>query len=320
MKIAPPRIRIALLAAALVAVGGVTAAMALGDDPPATATFRTVDGPNLFQLTAGSGSSTSASIVTGGTVSFTNMSTEDHDVHFVAPPQGGVSCTQTTGGTSPNALRFPNAPTSGTWGGTCTFTRAGTYSFMCDMHAGMTGTVVVSDPGASVATTTSTPVATTPVPVETVPTTSTPTSPAPASPANQSPTAPTTPAAQGPDNAQTPLTVSRALSIRVSVAQRGSSVRGAISGARGVARVRIALQARRGALGLTARAASLIAVGSLSALTTRSGALTFVVRLSGPARTALAKHGRLPVTVLVTAPPATGTAHPKTFKIVVRSS
>ena len=49
------KFRVALLLVGLAAAGGVTATIAQGDDPPSTAAFRTVDGSNQFQRTAGSG-------------------------------------------------------------------------------------------------------------------------------------------------------------------------------------------------------------------------------------------------------------------------
>jgi len=179
---------------------------------------------------------------------------------------------------------------------------------MCDQHAGMTGTVVVSDPNAPPGTTTPTVPATTPV--ETTPAVGTPTT-----------TAPTTTSPAGtpaPSTAQTPVANAKALSVRVKLVQRGSSVRGTISGARSSARVKVALTARRGALGLAGKAATPVGVGSIGALTTKSGALAFVVKLDGKARAALTKRGRLAVTLLVTAPTVTGTATPKAFRIVVR--
>jgi plastocyanin len=310
VTVAQPKLRIALLVVALAAAGAMTASIAHGDDPPATATFKTVDGADAFQLVQGSGSSTSADIVTGGTVTFTNASVETHNVDFTAPGQAGVSCQQTVGGTSSGALQFPSSPTAGSWAGMCTFTRAGTYSFMCDHHAGMTGTVVVHDAaGPSGTTTAPTPTATTPV--ETLPaggTTTTPTATAPPS-ATGMPT---------PGVAQTPVADATALSFRVKLVQRGSSVRGTIGGARSSARVRIALTARRGAVGLAGRAAAPVGVGRLGALTTQNGTLAFVVKLASRARAALATRGRLAVTLFVTAPPVTGTATPRTFTIVLR--
>jgi hypothetical protein len=307
VTVAPPKLRVALLVVALAGAGGVSVTFAHGDAPPSTATFKTVDGIDAFQRVQGSGVGTSADIAIGGTVTFANSSVETHNVDFGAA-QGGVSCQQTAGGTASGALRFPDSPTDGSWSGVCTFTQAGTYSFMCDEHAGMTGTVVVSDPTAPPGTTTA------PTPTTTTPVATTPPGGAP------TPTT-TTPAAEGtptPSNAETPTAGATALSVKIKLVQRGSNVRGAISGARSSARVRITLTARRGALGLAGRAATPVGIGSVGARTTTNGTLAFVVRLDAKARAALTKHGRLPVTLRVSAPAATGSATSKTFKIVVR--
>jgi plastocyanin len=291
---------------AVVVAGGITAAIAQGDDPPSAASFKTVDGADQFQLVSGSGSATSANIVTGGTVTFANASVEMHNVDFNAQGQGGVTCQQTAGGSSPSALQFPGLPTAGAWGGVCTFTRAGTYSFMCDEHEGMTGTVVVTDVGAAPHVTT-TPVVTATTPVQTIPAGGTTTAPTPVSS--------TTPA---PSTAQAPVTIARKLSFKISLAQRGSQVRGVISGARSSERAKVALTARRGDVGLKGKVSTPVGVGSLSALTTKVGALAFAVKLDGTALAALAKRHRLALTVRVTAPTVNGTAHPRVFKIVVR--
>ena len=313
MKIGLRHLRIPLLVA-VAAAGAFTATIAHGDDPPAAATFETVDLVHHFQLVSGSGSASSARIVTGGTVTFTNMSTEMHDVDFDQPAQGGVSCQQTIGGSAPTSLRFPDVPTEGTWAGVCTFTRAGTYSFACDMHPGMTGTVVVSDPGSAppVTTTTSTPpttsTPTTSVPIIGTPTTTTSTAPAAPDPGTPSAT---------PSQTPTPATAVRTLSVQVRPAQRGAVLRGSISGARSGARVEVSLLARRGALGLAGRPAALVAVGGFSAPASRTGTLGFAARLDARGRSALARRGRLAIAVRVTAPGTTGTAT-RTFAVVLR--
>jgi plastocyanin len=317
VRVVPFKLRIALLMLALAAAGGITATIAQGVDPPSTASFKTVDFADQFQLVSGSGSATSANIVTGGTVSFANSSTETHNVDFEVFGQTGVSCQQAVGGPSPSSVRFPNLPTSGTWSGACTFTKAGTYSFMCDHHLGMMGTVVVSDPGAAPGTTTA-PVVTATTPVQTVPSGGTPTTPAPVTTTPAGTTSTPPPTTPTPSAAQTPAAVARKLAFKVVLAQRGSSVRGTVSGARSSARVKIALTARRGAIGLGGKATAPVGVGSLSALTTKDGVLAFAVKLNGKARAALAKRHRLALTVSVTAPPVGGTATPRVFKIVVR--
>ena len=308
------KLRVALLLVGLAAAGGLTATIAQGDDPPSTAAFKTVDGVNQFQRTAGTGSATSASIVTGGTVTFTNMSAENHNVDFEVQGLTGVACQQAVGGASPSPVRFPNAPTSGAWSGSCTFTKAGTYSFTCDQHEGMVGQVVVTDPGAPPVTTA--PVVTATTPVQTVPSGGTPTTPVATAPVDTT----TTPSTGTPPvgAAQTPTGVARKLAFKISLAQHGSSVRGTVNGARSSARVKVALTAKRGDVGLTGKGAAPVGVGSLSGLTTKSGVLSFVVKLDGKARAALSKRHRLALTVAVTAPPASGAATLKTFKIVVR--
>jgi Copper binding proteins, plastocyanin/azurin family len=302
------RLRIALLMVALATAGGITATIAHGDDPPATATFTTVDGPNLFHLVSGAGSSTSADIVTGGSVTFQNASTEQHNVDFMMPSGGGVSCQQTAGGTASSSLRFPDSPTDGTWSGVCTFTKPGTYSFMCDMHAGMTGTVVVTSPGAPPGTTTAPTTTTTPTVTATAPITVIP--PGTSTPPSGESMPSGTPPASTPTNA--PATVVKAVAFTISGVQRGPRVRGSINGAGGKARVKVALTAKRSDLGLKGPAA--IAIGSLSALTTASGSLTFAVPLTAKAKAALAKRGHLTVTLRLTVP----SAAPRTFTITVR--
>jgi plastocyanin len=324
MRVAPPRLRIALALLCLAAAGGMTAAIAQGDDPPAAATFKTVDGSNVFQLVTGSGSQTSADILTGGTVTFTNASVATHNVDFfTAAAQTAVSCQQTLGGTSPSPVRVPGSPASGDWAGVCTFSKAGTYSFTCDHHPFMTGTVVVHDPagGAGTTTTTTPPVTvTTTTPTQTTPSGSPPATTAPTTTPTTSTPVTTTASPVDAGVTQTPRATAKALSVRVSLAQRGARLRGTVNGARSSARVRVSLTARRGDLGLRGKAGTPVAVGSLSALTTASGALSFLIRLDGRARAALVTRGRLAVTMRVTAPPVTGSPTPRTYRVVVRPS
>jgi plastocyanin len=40
---------------------------------------------------------------------------------------------------------MPGTPTAAGWSGSCTFNNTGTYTFFCDLHASMTGTVLVGD-------------------------------------------------------------------------------------------------------------------------------------------------------------------------------
>jgi hypothetical protein len=114
------------------------------------------------------------------------------------------------------------------------------------------------------------------------------------------------------------IAVGKKLSVKVKLAQRGSSVRGTVFGARGSAPVKVALLARLGGIGLKGKASATVGVGSLSAQTTTTGALVFVVKLNGKARTVLTKRGRLKVAVLVTGPLETSSATRKMFAVVMR--
>ena len=83
-------------------------------------------------------------IGTGGSVTFKNASsTVMHSLKWLSGPEK-PACTGT--------------PESGqtNWEGSCTFSAAGTYDFFCTVHAGMTGTVVVSSSGTTTTTTTGT--------------------------------------------------------------------------------------------------------------------------------------------------------------------
>ena len=80
----------------------------------------------------------------GGSVIFKNASTTlEHSLKFLSGP-AKPACT--------------GVPESGktNWEGSCSFSVAGTYQFFCTVHAGMTGTVVVTPAGTTTTTTTTT--------------------------------------------------------------------------------------------------------------------------------------------------------------------
>ena len=94
-------------------------------------------------------------------------------------------------------------------------------------------------------------------------------------------------------------------------------MRGSINGAGSKARVQVALTAKRADLGLKGK--TLAPIGSLSAHTTSGGSLTFAVPLTARAKAALARRGHLTVTMRITAPPASGRATPRTFRITLHA-
>jgi plastocyanin len=149
---------------------------------------------NYFQDAATPGSDDhSVTITTGGKVSFAYLadgsSAAPHNVAFDALQP--ATCVQTAG-TDPDAddqAPVPNYPHGVGWAGECTFSAPGTYSFFCQAHPGMQGTVEVTGAG----TPTPTPDPTTsPTPTPSPPATATAPPPANVLPA---PTPVATPAA-----------------------------------------------------------------------------------------------------------------------------
>jgi plastocyanin len=111
---------------------------ALGAAAPSTASFTAVD--NAWS--ANGGPDTTVTIAAGGTVTFAYPAgNSTHNVDFDAAQP--TSCTQTAGQNSGSVPPLPASPTVPGWSGTCTFSMSGTYTFHCDLHKSMTGTVVV---------------------------------------------------------------------------------------------------------------------------------------------------------------------------------
>jgi plastocyanin len=175
-------------------------------DPPSSGSFTAVDD----SWNAGGGGN-SVSIAPGGTVTFsypTGFTSHNADFTGSAPS----SCTQTTGTNSGAVPPLPHNPTTQGWSGTCTFNAPGTYTFQCDMHPFMTGSVVVGSGGGTTTTTTTT--TTGPQPSTSTTTTTSP-SPGPTSP---------NPPSIGPNSS--PLAGSASQAVHVAHSQRGTFVRG----------------------------------------------------------------------------------------------
>ena len=85
-------------------------------------------------------------IAVGESIGFENTESLPHGVGW----QPGAPATPTCTG-------VPGSPAQANWSGSCTFTVAGSYPFVCTLHASMTGTITVTGPQApTVATTTAT--------------------------------------------------------------------------------------------------------------------------------------------------------------------
>jgi plastocyanin len=133
------------IAAALAAVAAVTPGVAAGSTPT-SASFTAFD----FGWSAnGNAKSTKLTIAQGGTVTFSYPSgRSEHNADFGSGPRP-TGCTQTAGLPVGKVPPLPHIPSSAGWSGNCTFSAPGIYTFHCDLHTFMTGTVVVEGPGGS---------------------------------------------------------------------------------------------------------------------------------------------------------------------------
>ena len=167
------------MACTLLAAASVPA-FALGESPAAPASIVAHD--DFFQ--DGSSADTSdhvVQIVAGETVDFSNPGAGSHNVKFATAP---TSCTQTSGTVIPGfpVPPLPAFPVAGPWTGHCTFSTPGTYTFVCDAHPVMVGTVEVIAAPTPTATATQTATATataSPAPAATIAATPPPAPPTP---------------------------------------------------------------------------------------------------------------------------------------------
>jgi plastocyanin len=133
------------IAAALAAAAAVVPGLAAGS-APTSASFTAFD----FGWSAnGNANSTKLTIAQGGTVTFSYpRGINQHNADFGKGPRPS-GCTQTAGQPSGSVPPLPRHPTEPGWSGSCTFNTPGVYSFHCDLHTFMTGTVVVEGSGGS---------------------------------------------------------------------------------------------------------------------------------------------------------------------------
>ncbi len=253
---------------------------ASGGALPIVASFTAAD---FHWQVAGTGGQ-QVTIAAGGTVSFGYPAgSSRHNADFAGGPQPS-SCTQASGADAGPVPPLPQQPTGPGWGGSCRFDTPGTYSFHCDLHSFMTGTIVV---GAATPTTTTAP--------PTVPTgTTTTTSPPPPATA----TTPSTTPAGPPPSGGSLLIGTAARAVRVAARQRGAGVAGSldIAPAAGGGRLVVAVTVDRGQPG--ARRGPL-AVARVVRSSVRSGTLRFTVPLTAPGRRLLAGAGRLRLTASI---------------------
>lgn len=116
------------------------ASTAFGDGP--TGSFTAAD--NSWNETGSPGDHV-VNIDPGGTVSFSYPSGgSNHNAAFESLQP--TSCIQTAGANSGAVPPLPANPTAQGWTGDCTFATEGIYTFHCELHSSMEGTVIVGNP------------------------------------------------------------------------------------------------------------------------------------------------------------------------------
>ncbi|MBJ7332370.1 MAG: hypothetical protein JHC95_20920 [Solirubrobacteraceae bacterium] len=98
--------------------------------PVPSATYTAVDAPDTAWVLGGGGAE--AQLILGGAATFSYPAGAlEHNARI--SPKAGVVCTT------------PVDPAAAGWNGTCTFSTAGIYTFVCDLHANMTGKIRVAN-------------------------------------------------------------------------------------------------------------------------------------------------------------------------------
>jgi hypothetical protein len=227
--------------------------------------FEAVD----FEWLADGGPGSELTIAPGETVSFAYPSGASyHNVVFEGAKPS--SCTGIQ----------PANPGPG-WKGSCRFDDSGTYRFVCGVHAGMTGRVIVRAA---------------PTPTPTAMGTATPTATSTAAPTGTAPAAPAPTATAAPAPPALKLTLARS--------QRSMRVRGAVEIDRAGSRLVVTVRTTR-------------RVGRLLRRSAAAGSLVFSVGIDAKARKTLRAKGRLRVTVRVALTPPAGKALTRTTKVTL---
>jgi plastocyanin len=272
-SVMPRRLTLTVMVVMAGALAAVAPGSAQSPAPATTASFTAAD--NSWTVTGTA--SHAATIAVGGVVSFSYPTgTRHHNADFGNGPVPS-SCTQTAGPSSGPVPPLPSTGTLAGWSGTCTFSTPGTYTFFCDVHPYMIGTIDVVAPDSPPPTpTTTTTTTTTPQPVVT-PATETVAQPAP----------PGVPPGTGADTVSPTPAATVRLTLSVPRRQRGARVRGT------------ATLTQPGRLTATLRSADGPA-GRLAGRAVSAGAHRFTITLGKAARRTLRRKGHLTVTVTVT--------------------
>jgi plastocyanin len=271
------------------AAGGVLPAVAVSETTP---TIKAVNTGGVYGERH-EWSPSAVPVSEGGAVTISNPTGVPHGVEWVGGPETPSCAGNIPIGKGPSV-------SGGNWSGTCTFSKAGTYTFYCTVHGPeMTGTITVNPNGTTTTTTTN------PAPGGG--------SGPPSSTSNPAPGSPPVTGAGGSPSAAGALTA-----VSVPSRQRGRSVHGSlvVSQAAAGGRLEVTLQARGASLA-NLRRPPRVRVGRLVRASVNAGTVSFAVALSAKARHALAIHRRLAVTVTIVLAPPHGAALSATRTVVV---
>jgi plastocyanin len=252
-----------LIAAAMVCA----AAPALGSGDPG-GSFTAID----YAWQANGTDGTTVTVTPGQTVSFGYPAgTTTHNVDFT-----GKQPTQCTGLTP--------YPRPKGWTASCTFDAPGSYPFVCDVHPGMQGTVVVSAPASLTPTATPTP--------------------DPGADPVATPTPPPLGSGSGPSTSPTATPVTT-LKLKLAAKQKGTHLRGTVTVERASSRLEVTVKSGKTKAGTWLKRSA------------RKGTVAFSVPLNAKARRTLKAKRRLKLTVTVALTPPGGKLLTKRASTVV---
>jgi plastocyanin len=214
-------------------------------------------------------SPSTATVAPGGSVGFRNPGeVVPHGLAWTGGPE------------KPTCSGVPVDSSGTDWSGTCTFAQAGTYAFVCTIHAEMQGSVTVAAGGG-------------------------PPSPAPTPTSGPAP--------------ETPLNGDASQALRLARHQRGGAIRGSVDLSPTAAGGRMTLQLRAAAAALGVKGGGTVGVGRLVRAPLGAGRQGFAVTVKPVARRALRQRGRLPVTVEIVVSPPAGAAAKLTRRVVAHA-
>lgn len=222
-----------------------------------------------------------ATIARGGTVTFQYPS--GSSMHWVGFTDAGAQPTSCSG--------LPASAAPPGWTGTCRFDTPGTFAFACPLHPSMTGTITVKAPAEASPTATATPTG--------------------------APGGSASPGAGGGSPAPGGGAIQTTFAVSLARAQTGSRVRGSVDVKAAGSRLQVDVWAPRRAL--SGASTKPVRIGRLTRESTPAGRSSFAVGIDAKGRSALRRHRRLSVTVIVALTPPDGHELTRSIKTTLRA-